>query len=93
LISFEVDKPRIREDNSGLAIVPEELSLLGKYYGRMEPSYPGNFVQKGTILLRINIKESSQQQKEEISEEKVAATTTLNTLHQTNWPHLRGNDT
>ena len=38
LISFGVDKPRIREDNSQQAIVPEEPSLFRKYYGRMEPS-------------------------------------------------------
>ena len=60
LISCGIDKPRRREDNNGHAIVLEELSLLEKYYGRMEPSYLENYVQKGIVLLRINIKESSQ---------------------------------
>ena len=63
LISYGFDKPRIREDNNGKVIVPKEPSLLGKYYGRMELNYLENYVQKGTILLRIHIKESSQQQR------------------------------
>ena len=63
MISCGIDKSRIREDNNRHAIVLEESSPLGKYYGRMEPSYPENYVQKGIVLLRINIKERSQRQR------------------------------
>jgi len=56
-----VNQARIREHNNRWAIDLEEPGLLGKYYGRVEPSYPRSSVQKGTVPLRINIKESSQQ--------------------------------
>ena len=66
---------------------------MGKPCGRLEPSHLKNAIRKAIILLRISIKESNRVKptiREEISREKVV-TTTLNSLHQTNWPHLLEN--
>ena len=74
---------RTREGNDRLTVVLKDPGHLRRALGEV------------TILRRISTREDNIAEsttKKEISGKK-DVTTTLNALHQTNWPHLWGNDT
>ena len=73
-------------------VPPEEPSFLWKALWKVGTWTPREYCERSNHSLEDKVWGKKPTIKEEISE-KNAATTILNTLYPTNWPHLYGNDT